>query len=235
MARAESWAAVLSIADEQWGLVTKQQVEATGVAWSTLARRVRNGALERVAHGVYRVRGAGSLAHLDLRAAWLQMNPAVPAWERGVADGVVSHRSAAALYGIGHLPADVHEFTLPGRKQTRRDDVRLHRGDVGSDWITKDGLPVTRPYRIAADLLAEREDPGAVAQVVADALRPVFDYPSLVARAIAPYAAFYGLRRGDGLGLLRWLLDLSGDAERGQWLAEAAASVAGDDARGGAA
>jgi predicted transcriptional regulator of viral defense system len=220
-----SWTTVLSLAEEQWGLVTTQQVEATGVAWSTLARQVRFGSLERVAHGVYRVRGAGEPEHLELRAAWLQLSPATPAWERTPAQGVVSHRSAAALYGLGHLPADVHEFILPARKQTRRDDVRLHRGDLpDGGWITLNSLPVTRPYRIAADLLAEKEDPGAVGELIADALRPVYDYPGTVARAIAPYAAAHGLRRGDGIGLLRWLLDLTGDPERETWLKEAAAT-----------
>ena len=235
MARSESWPAVLTVAEEQWGLVTKQQVDATGAAWSTLARQARNGALEHMAHGIYRVRGAGSVEQVELRAAWLQLSPAVPAWERGPADGVVSHRSAAALYGIGHLPADVHEFTLPGRKQSRRADVRLHRGTVEeSGWTVIGGLPTTRPHRIAADLLAEHEDPGAVAQLIADALRSGFDYPAAIASAIAPHAAAYGLRRGDGLGLLRWLLDLSGDQERQLWLAEAAATnqsaAAGGDA-----
>lgn len=223
MPRSESWATVLLIADEQWGLVTKQQIEATGVAWSTLSRQVRNAALERVARGVYRVRGAGEAEHLELRAAWMQLNPTVPAWERGAVDGVVSHRSAAALYGVGHLPAEIHEFILPGRKQTRRDDVRLHRGSVeDAAWIWLHGLPVTRPHRIAADLLAEREDPGAVGQIIAEALRPGFDYPGTVAGTIAPHAAAYGLQRDDGLGLLRWLLELSGDPERQVWLTAAA-------------
>jgi hypothetical protein len=158
---------------------------------------------------------------MQLRAAWLQLSPQTPAWERRPEDGVVSHRSAAALYEIGPLPADVHEFTLPRRKQTRRADVRLHRGDVGDRWIRLRGLPVTRPSRIAADMLADREDPGAVSQVIADALRAVYDYPATVAESIAPYAVSHGLRRGDGFGLLRWLLDLSGDPERTVWLDEA--------------
>ena len=225
MSRSASWATVLSLAEEQWGLVTKQQVEATGVAWSTLARQVRTGSLERVAHGVYRIRGTAEPEHLELRAAWLQLSPATPAWERTPEQGVVSHRSAAALYGIGHLPADIHEFTLATRKQTRRADVRLHRGHLPENgWITLHGLPVTRPFQIAADLLAEREDPGAVGQLIADALRPVYDYPGSVARAIAPYAAAHGLRRGDGIGLLRWLLDITGDPERQTWLEEAIAT-----------
>lgn len=221
----DSWAAVLDLAEEQWGLVTRQQVEASGAAWSTLSRKVRGGALERVAHGVYRVRGSGQPDHLELRAAWLQLSPAAPAWERGPQDGVVSHRSAAAMYGAGHLAADRHEFTLPRRRQSRRPDVRLHRGRVPDEsWIRLRGLPVTRPHRIAADLLAEREDPGAVGQLIADSLRSAYAYPGTVAQAIAPHALAHGLRRGDGMALLRWLLDLSGDPQSPAWLAEAQAA-----------
>jgi hypothetical protein len=212
---------MLAIADEQWGLITKQQAQAAGVAWTTLARRIEQGSLERTARGIYRIRGGGELDHVELRAAWLQLEPRVPAWERTASTGVVSHRSAAALYGIGHLPADKHEFTFPVRKQTRRKDVRLHRGDVAGDCTVLRGLPVTRPSRIAADLLAEREDLGAVAQLLVDALRPGLDDPGSFASAIAPYAAAHGLRRGEGIGLLDWLLDLSGDPDRERWLAEA--------------
>ena len=39
------------------------------------------------------------------------------------------------------------------------------------EWASLGGLPVTRPQRTAADLLRSREDPEAVAQVIADALR----------------------------------------------------------------
>lgn len=216
-----AWDDVRTLAEEQWGLVTKRQVEATGIAWSTLSRQADRGALERVAHGIYRLRGAAEPEQMGLRAAWLQLSPETPAWDRRPDQGVVSHRSAASLYGIGPLPADVHEFTLPHRRQTRRADVRLHRGDVGDRWIHLRGLPVTLPSRIAADLLADREDPGAVAQVIADALRAVYDYPAAMAEAIAQHANSHGLRRGDGFGLLRWLLDLSGDPDRTVWLDDA--------------
>lgn len=182
--------------------------------------------LERVAHGVYRLVGVPPADQLDLRAAWLQLAPEVPAWERTAAQGVVSHRSAAALYGIGDLPADRHEFTLPGRKQSRRPDVRLHSGRLDDgQWITLRGLPVTRPSRIAADLLAERNDPQAVGQLVTDAIRGVFDYPGTVAQRLAPYASRLGLRKGDGVAALRWLLELIGDPHAGEWLALAEESL----------
>jgi hypothetical protein len=209
--------------EDQWGLFTRRQAEAAGLAWTTISRLARTGAAERVARGVYRLRGAPPADHLDLRAAWLQLAPDTPAWERGPETGVVSHRSAAALYGLGHLPADVHEFTLPKRRQARRRDVRLHLGQTDEGWIRLRGLPVTRPARIAADLLAEQEDPEAVAQIIADALRSGYDDPATVAEAIAPHASHFGLRRRDGLALLAWLLELTGDPERTGWLDQARA------------
>ena len=215
------------LAQEQWGLVTRRQAEQVGIPQTTLDRLTAPGsALERVAHGVYRLSGTPIPEHLDLRAAWLQLAPSVPAWERGPEQGVVSHRSAAALYGIGHLPADRHEFTLPQRRQTRRTDVRLHvLALTDAEWIRLSGLPVTRPARIAADLLADCEDPGAVAQVVADGIRGVFDYPGTFADSLAPHSARFGLRRNDGFALLRWLLDLVGDPETPRWLNEARAHL----------
>ena len=60
-----------------------------------------------------------------------------------------------------------------------------------------------------------------VAHVIADALHAGKDNPGTVARAIAPYAATFGLQDGDGLALLHWLLDLVQDPQRDLWLAEA--------------
>jgi hypothetical protein len=139
---------------------------------------------------------------------------------------VVSHRSAASLYGVGHLPADRHEFTVPTRRQSRREDVRFYVRPHGpGKWIEHGGLPVTRPSRIASDLLLDSEDPEAVAQIVADSIREVYDYPGTFAAALAPHAGRFGLRRGDGLALLRWLLDLVGDRETERWMQEARQSM----------
>jgi hypothetical protein len=235
MPRPGTLQALADLSEEQWGLFTKRQAEATGMAWTTLARLARQGPAERIAHGVYRLRGAPPDEDLDLRAAWLQLAPDIPVWQRGLDQGVVSHRSAAALYGLGHLPADVHQFTLPERRQTRRPDVRLHQTRLRADqWPRRRGLPVTRPARIAADLLADLEDPAAVAQVVIDALRAAADDPASVARAIAPRAAGFGLRPDDGPGLLAWLLDLAEAPEREAWLhaARTAAGRTASDERG---
>lgn len=227
MAHDSTLARLASVAENQWGLITRRQAEGAGVSRPTIDRLAADGSvLERVAHAVYRMAGAPVPDHLELRAAWLQLAPAVPAWERTAAQGLVSHRSAAALYGIGHLPADRQEFTLPERKQTRRNDVGIHvRAVTGAMWTELRGLPVTRPARIAADLLRDREDPEAVAQVVADAIRDGYDHPGDFADALQPFAARFGLRRNDGVALLRWLLDLVGDPQTAQWMQEARAGA----------
>lgn len=226
MARYSTINRLAQIAQEQWGLVTRRQAERAGVSPATLQRLASESVLERVAHGVYHLAGAPTPDHVALRATWLQLAPDVPAWMRTPAEGVVSHRSAAAVYGLGHLPADRHEFTLPARRQSRRPDVRLHHRKVAdAEWISFRGLLVTRPARIAADLLADGEDPEAVAQVVADAIRGVYDYPGTFVDALAPHAARFGRRRQDGIALLRWLLDLVGDRRTSEWMAEARAHV----------
>ena len=231
MPRPTTLEALADVAEEQWGLFTRRQAESTGMAWTTLARLARANGAERIAHGVYRLRGTPLVGHIALRAAWLQLAPDTPVWERTPFQGVASHRSAASVYSLGHLPADVHQFTLPVRRQSRRPDVHLHRARLDDgEWANVGGLLVTRPARVAADLLADVEDPEAVAQIIADALRPVLEYPGNVARSIAPYAVRFGLRQGDGLALLEWLLNLTRDPQRDTWLTQARADMRADHA-----
>lgn len=194
-----------------------------GIGSTTLDRLLEpGGTLERVAHGVYQMVGAPTPDHRDLRAAWLQLAPDIPAWERTADEGVVSHRSAASLYGLGHLPADRHEFTLAGRRQTRRPDVHIHHRQLDDgQWLTLEGLPVTRPSRIASDLLWDNEDPEAVAQIVIESIRKISDYPGTFADSLAAHAARFGFRRRDGIALLGWFVGMAHDPEADQWMAEA--------------
>jgi predicted transcriptional regulator of viral defense system len=214
-------------AAEQRGLVTSRQAAEAGVPKSTWERLIADGSvLERVARGVYRFVMVPPAEHLALVAAWLQLVPAVPAWERRPDQGIVSHRSAASLYRLGHLPADTHEFTVTGRKQSRRPDVRIHQRAISAgEWTRLGCLIVTRPARIASDLLSDQEDPESVGHVIADAIRGGQEQPRAFAEQIGKHAARFGLRRGDGVQLLRWLLDLVGDPETQQWMTAARASV----------
>ena len=233
MPRSSAVSRLAAIAEDQWGLITRRQAELAGIPRRTLDRLTAEGrSLERVAQGVYRLTGAPTPDHLELRAAWLQLAPDVPAWKRTPEQGVISHRSAASVYGLGNLPADRHEFTVPTRKQSRRKDVRLHHRRLErEEWGALRGLPVTRPARIASDLLFDHEDAGAVAQIVAEAMREIYDYPGTFADALAPHARKFGLRQGDGIALLRWFLELVGDPNTPRWLEEARAHVDSNHAK----
>lgn len=213
------------LAEDQWGLLTRRQAKAAGVSPATLQRLSRpGGVLERTAHGVYHLAGAPLPPHPGLRSAWLALAPGTLAWERSPAQGTVSHRSAAELWELGDLAADRHEFTLPERRQTRQRDVRLHRGRLEEgETALLGGLPVTSPARTTADLLADEEDPEAVARVIADALRRKKEWAGSFAAALGPRAAQLRFRRGEGLAVLAWLLDLSGEPGAGRWIEEAEA------------
>jgi len=215
---------IRDLAESQWGLLTIRQAMRAGVGWRSIARLVDAGMLERVAHGVYRVRGSTEPDYLGLRSAWLQLDPDRPAWERlddpDVA--VVSHTSAAALYGVGDLRADVHEFTIPHRRQTRRSDVRLHRGRVPENRrIILHGLPTTRAGWMVGDLLADNIDPDSVAQIAVEVIDQVYDYPRVVAESLAPHASKFGFRNGDGVALLDDFLRRAEYKEREQTVAMA--------------
>jgi hypothetical protein len=127
------------------------------------------------------------------------------------------------LYQVGDLRPDIHEFTSPRRRQTRRPDVRIHRGIVpGQDRVVLRGLPVTRAGRMIADLLADHVEPASVARITVEVLEGVQEYPRVVADKIAPFAPAFGLKPGDGVGLLDRFLELGGGRrDRAAILAEA--------------
>jgi hypothetical protein len=148
----------------------------------------------------------------------------VPAWRRLDDPDValVSHASAADLYGVGDLRADVHEFTLPERRQTRRAEMRLHRGHVPEEHrIVMRGLPATRAGWMIGDLLADHVDPESVARITAEVVDRGLDYPSVVAERIGPFVARFGLTPGDGVALLDELLTVAGYRDRATMLREA--------------
>ena len=215
---------IRDLAEGQWGLLTVRQATRARVSWRSIGRLVDSGLLERVAHGVYRIRGSVEPDHLGLRSAWLQLDPDRPAWERlddpDVA--VVSHTSAAALYGVGDLRADVHEFTIPHRRQTRRSDVRFHRGRVPENRrILLQGLPTTRAGWMVGDLLADNIDPDSVAQIAVEVIDQVYDYPRVLAESLDPHASKFGFRNGDGVALLDDLLRRAKYKERERTVAMA--------------
>ena len=202
------------LAASQWGLFTALQAQHAGVSRVRLSRLAEAGALVRLAHGIYALRGAMSSDRLELRAVWLGLDPTRLASDRlgdGSTGAVVSHASAADLYGFGDLDADRHEFTTPSRKQTRRPDVRLHRSVLDpSDVTLYNGLPVTTPERIVVDLLTAGHDGEHVAGVLASAVRDHRIDLHRLAPRLEPFAARFGFPHRNGQQLMDHLLELGG-------------------------
>ncbi|WP_433010895.1 type IV toxin-antitoxin system AbiEi family antitoxin domain-containing protein [Kribbella sp. CA-294648] len=204
---------VAALASEQWGLVTTAQAAEVGVSPKMMARWAKDGSLERLAHGVYKLAGTAYDPREDLRVAWLTLEPQRTAAERistDPIDAVVSHRSAARLHELGDLEADRYQFTVEGRKQSRRPDVRIRRRSEGIDrdsWTLVGGLPVTTVMTTIVDLAADGTDGGHLAGVVRDAISTASVDLAKLSEALRPYAHRYGVQTGDGLALLRRFLD----------------------------
>lgn len=205
-------ARLADLAEAQNGLLTARQADVRGVPRRDLTRLAQAGGLERIAHGVYRVAGAPRPRLQELAAAWLQLAPGIDLDQRTVAEGAVSHASAAVVYEVGLLEPVRHEFSVPPprRMRTRRDDVVIHRASLAADevdWV--DELLVTIPTRMVADLAAQSMDGEHLAGIVADLLDKRMADKDGLARALAPHAHRYGSQLGDGRQFLDYLLSFA--------------------------
>jgi very-short-patch-repair endonuclease len=136
--------AIARLAAAQHGVVTRSQLAGLGLGRGAIAHRVARGRLHRVHRGVYLV-GHPVLAPLAAEVA------AVLACGPGA---VLSHRSAAGLWGLLASTGPVVDVTVPGRNPGPRSGVlvhrvaRLDRGDV----TRRRGIAVTAPARTLLDL-----------------------------------------------------------------------------------
>jgi predicted transcriptional regulator of viral defense system len=187
----------------QWGMVTTRQAHSLGVDDVTLHRLRTAGLLETVRHGVHATTSSPASDARPEQAVWLSLRPTTAAWERPRLDpdgGVVSHRSAARLHGLGDLPDTRIELTVPRRRTMRDPNVWLRTAELAeSDVALLDGLPVTTPLRTVRDLLDRHTDASHVATIVRQALEAGQVARADLPAAIAPYARRYGVASGDEL------------------------------------
>ncbi|WP_017538055.1 type IV toxin-antitoxin system AbiEi family antitoxin domain-containing protein [Nocardiopsis halophila] len=226
--RREDAAKVLAeYATDQWGLVTAAQAKQAGVSGVTLLRLVEAEVVERVGRGVYLVLGAAPPQHLDVKVAWLRLDPARPAWERtspGDYGGIVSHASACLVHDLGDIPTGEVELSVERRRSTRESGVRLRVRPVAAEDVTViDGLPVTRAERTIADLLEARTDGGHVGGVIADAEQRGLVDPEALAERVRHFATTYGLSRHTrGQAFIEHLVEQAGRTLHAEEVARAA-------------
>ncbi len=143
--RARPDALIAEIADRQHGVVTTAQLRALGLDKDQILYRAKIGRLHRVHHGVYAV----GRRRISPRGRW--MAAALACGETAV----VSHRSAASLWGMLPVRREAVEVSVPsygGRRQ--RPGIRVHRSaTLRPDHVTRHlEIPVTTAARTVSDL-----------------------------------------------------------------------------------
>jgi very-short-patch-repair endonuclease len=140
---------IAELAGRQHGRVARRQLVALGLSGDAIDRRIRAKRLLPVYGGVYAVgHDAGSR-----ESAWMA---AVLA---GGAGAVLSHRSAAAHWGIWPVSGGAIDVTTP-RGQYPRRGIRFHRSYLPADEVTiKDGITVTTVPRTLFDMAAGLDMP----------------------------------------------------------------------------
>lgn len=153
---------IAALAAVQHGVVTSAQLGAAGLSPPAIAKRVARGRLHRLHRGVYAVGHAAPSPEQRWMAAVLACGE----------DAVLSHRSAAELWGLLDLSAGRIDVSVPthGGRQPRQ-DIRVHRraslpraslriregGEPISALTRREGIPVTAPWLTIEDLRSSVE------------------------------------------------------------------------------
>lgn len=153
-------ARIAGLANRQHGVVARRQLLALGVSRQAIEVRLGSGRLHRLHKGVYAV---GHMA-LTQRSRWI-----AAVFFCGPRS-VLSHRSAAALWGLRTGSGGAIDVTAPVKSRSRGNITR-HTADLVSDEVTRrNGIPVTTVPRTIFDL-AVVLGPGAVEHALRESER----------------------------------------------------------------
>lgn len=140
---------LVRLARAQNGVVSDAQLQAAGLTREAIRGRVRRGRLVRLFRGVYAV---GDPVLMPLA------RPAATLLSLGAAS-LLSHRSAAAIWGLAEADPAVIDATAVGANPGGRPGVRLHRiKQLHPDDIrTRSNLRLTAPARTLIDFAAQAD------------------------------------------------------------------------------
>ena len=176
----------------QQDLVTRRQLLGLGYSSKAIQHRLAKGRLHRVARGVYAV----GTPNLTRRARWiaavLSCGP----------DAVLSHGSAAALFGIRPDRGGEIEVSVPAGVSRVARGVVVHRRTRRGPWeiAVYDGIPTTSPVCTLVDLATRLGSAPLEAAVNEADKRDLIDPDSL-------RSALERLAGRPGVALLREVLD----------------------------
>lgn len=148
MAKADE--VLAELARQQHSVISARQAAENGISRKMLRSRAAAGRLVRLDRDMYHVAG------VDLSWEAKLLGLALSAGE----DAVVSHRAAAALWGLEGFPKGTPEITVPRGRRFRREGVRVHSSTDLERCGTRlrDGITVTDPARTLLDLARRSSD-----------------------------------------------------------------------------
>lgn len=120
-------AATWALVECQHGVIARWQLLALGYSPEAIKHRLGKGRLHAVHRGVYAV----GRPELSQAGRWMA---AVLAASEGA---VLSHGSAAELWGFRPFAGKPIEVCVPPRLWRRRDGIHIHRGKVGASELTE--------------------------------------------------------------------------------------------------
>jgi hypothetical protein len=189
---------VWKLVARQHGIVARAQLLALGLSAAAIQHRIEYGRLHPVARGIYAV----GWPYLDQRRRWAAaVLAAAGAAPTDLAakpylggSTVLSHRSAAALWGIGTEQAVIH-LTVRGSRYARRPGLTAHRRPAlaAREICWHDGLPVTSPVQTLIDMATEL-GPVAIERAVNDADKRDLIDPEALRLALDDHAGEPGVR-----------------------------------------
>ena len=137
-------AALAALAHRQHGVVSISQVRALGLTASGVRSRVARGRLHRIHRGVYAV----GHDRLTRAGRWMA---AVLAYGQGA---VLSHRSAAGLWGLRPDNRAVTDVSVPRPSVRSRPGIKAHAQPTltAADVTVHDDIPCTTVARTLLDL-----------------------------------------------------------------------------------
>jgi very-short-patch-repair endonuclease len=146
------------IAARQLGVVTRDQIYELGFTYRQIRRKLDLGRLHHVHHNVYAVGHTRLTSQAHLVAAFLSVGPR----------SFLSHRTAAAVWGLRSVNVRAIEVTLPGSGGRAHSSLTVHRArrEPAADEVRTHGeLRVSSVPRMLVELAA-REKPAELARLV---------------------------------------------------------------------
>jgi very-short-patch-repair endonuclease len=129
----------------QNGAIKIEQLLRAGLTRSAIRSRVAHGRLVPLFYGVYGVGDPELVALMRPSGALLSIGESA----------VLSHRSAAAVWGLAQPDPQVIDVTVIASNPKPREGVRIHRVKQLRDTTTHQNLPITTPARTMIDFASQ--------------------------------------------------------------------------------